>query len=153
MRRSTALLLAPAMLAACQPASTGAENGTPVLSYENAYIMAPVGGRDVSVGGISISVEGGDVTLTGASSDVAETVETHTMAMDDGTMKMRPVESYELKAGDTLVFERGSDHLMLFGVDPDIASGDTANITFDFETAGGEVLTLEVEADIRAMGE
>ena len=153
MRRFTALFLAPAMLAACQPASTGAEDGAPVLSYENAYIMAPIGGRDVSVGGISISVEGGDVTLTGASSDIAETVETHTMAMDEGTMKMRPVESYELKAGDTLVFERGSDHLMLFGVDQNIASGDTANITFNFETTDGEALTLDAAADIRAMGE
>lgn len=153
MKRLTALLLAPAMVAACQPASTGAEDGTPVLSYENAYIMAPIGGRDVSVGGISISVEGGNVTLTGVSSDVAETVETHTMAMDDGTMKMRQVERHDLKAGDTLVFKRGSDHLMLFGVDQDIAPGDTANITFNFETAEGEALKLDAKADVRALGE
>lgn len=152
MLRLACLLLAPLFMTACQPASTGAD-GDPVLSYTDAFIMAPIAGRDVTMGGISITVEGGDVTLTGAISDIAATVETHTMAMEDGTMRMRPVDSWQIKAGETLTLKRGGDHLMLFGVADGVAAGDTANISFTFETADGETLTLEAEADVRAQGE
>lgn len=145
-------LAAIILLAACQPASTGGEDG-PVLSYTDAFIMAPIAGRDVTMGGIEISVEGGDVTLTGAISDIAASVETHTMAMEDGTMRMRPVESFEIADGETLVLERGGDHLMFFGVVDGVAADDTANISFTFETASGETMTLEAEAEVRAQGE
>lgn len=152
MRCLAPLLLAPALIAACQPASSPAGDG-PVLSYEDAFIMAPIGGRDVTMGGIRITVEGGDVTLTGARSDVAATVETHTMAMVNDKMTMRPVESFEIKDGETLELKRGGDHLMLFGVVPDLAAGEAANISFTFETADGETLTLEADAEVRARGE
>lgn len=151
MKRLAALFLVPAFLAGC--GSPGAETEGPVLSYENAFIMAPIAGRDVTMGGIEISVEGGDVTLTGAIADVAETVETHTMAMEDGTMRMRKVDSFDIADGETLTLERGGNHLMLFGVVEGLAAGDTANVSFSFETAEGETLTLEVEAEVRAQGE
>ena len=133
--RLSALLLAPVLLAACQPASTGTGD-EPVLSYSDAFIMAPIAGRDVTMGGIEITVEGGDVRLTGVSSDVAATVETHSMAMVDDRMQMRPVDGWDLKAGDTLKLDRGGDHLMFFGVDEALAAGDTANITFYFDVEG-----------------
>ena len=151
--RLAALLLAPALLAACQPAST-APDGEPVLSYSDDFIMAPIAGRDITMGGIEITVEGGDVRLTGVSSDVATTVETHTMAMVDDRMQMRPVDGWDLKAGDTLKLDRGGDHLMFFGVDEALAAGDTANVTFYFDVEGREEpLTLEAEAEVRGMGE
>ena len=116
--------------------------------------MAPIAGRDITMGGIEITVEGGDVRLTGVSSDVATTVETHTMAMVDDRMQMRPVDGWDLKAGDTLKLDRGGDHLMFFGVDEALAAGDTANVTFYFDVEGREEpLTLEAEAEVRGMGE
>ena len=151
MKRFAALLLAPALLAGC--GSSEPKTDGPVLSYNNAFIMAPIAGRDVTMGGIEISVDGGDVTLTNAISDVAGTVETHTMSMEDGTMKMRKVDSFEIADGDTLVLERGGNHLMLFDVVEGLSAGDTANLSFTFETGDGETLTLEAEADVRAQGE
>ena len=153
MIRAAALLFAPVLFtAACQPASTGETDG-PVLSYTDAYIMEPLGGRDVTAGGIKISVEGGDVRLTGAITDVAATVETHTMAMDGDRMTMSPVDGWDIKDGETLELKRGGNHLMLFGVIDGLAAGDTANISFTFETPEGETLTLEAETDVRALGE
>ena len=150
-----ALLAAPLMMVACQPASTGDEAPVgPVLSYEDAFIQAPLAGRDVTMGGIRISVEGGDVTLTGATTDAAASVETHTMTMEDGTMKMRPVEGWPIRDGETLVLERGGDHLMFFGVDETLSPGDRTNITLYFDTPGSEEpLTLVAEADVRSIGE
>ena len=99
MKRLAALCLASLMIAACHP---GTETNGPVLSYTDAFIMAPIGGRDVTMGGIEITPSGADVRLVAVSSDAAETVEMHTMAMEDGTMKMRPVESFEISDGETL---------------------------------------------------
>ena len=151
MKRFAALLLAPALLAGC--GSSQSEADGPVLSYDNAFIMAPIAGRDVTMGGIEISVKGADVTLTGVSTDIAGTVETHTMAMEDGTMKMRKVDGFELADGDTLVLERGGNHLMLFDVVDGLAAGDTANLSFIFETGDDEMLTLQAKAEVRAQGE
>tara|TARA_R100000501_G_C2519392_1_gene47324 strand:- start:7 stop:465 length:459 start_codon:yes stop_codon:yes gene_type:complete len=152
MKRLSALLLAPALLlGACGSSST--ETDGPVLSYDNAFIMAPIGGRDVTMGGIEISVEGGDVTLTGAISDIAGTVEMHTMSMTDGTMQMRPVESFDIADSETLVLERGANHLMFFELVEDLSAGEQANISFTFETPDGETLTLEADAEVRAQGE
>lgn len=149
MKRLSALLLAPALLAACGPSASDG----PVLSYEDAFIMAPIAGRDVAMGGIEISVKGGDVTLTSVISDVARTVEIHTMEMNDGTMQMRPVDSLTIADGETLTLERGGNHLMFFGLVEDLAAGEMANISFTFETEEGEPLTLEAEAEVRAQGE
>ncbi|RIJ24346.1 copper chaperone PCu(A)C [Henriciella barbarensis] len=150
MKRLSALLIAPAFIAAC---GGPAETDGPVLSYEDAFIMAPIAGRDVTMGGIEIAVEGGSVTLTGAISDIAGTVEMHTMEMNDGTMQMRPVETFEIADGETLTLERGGSHLMFFGLVEDLSAGETANISFSFETETGETITLEAEAELRAQGE
>jgi copper(I)-binding protein len=150
-RFAAAFLLAPALLVACSPSTP--ESDGPVLSYENAFIMAPIAGRDVTMGGIDISVKGGDVTMTGAISDVAETLETHTMTMEDGTMRMRPVEHFEIADGETLTLERGGNHLMMFGLVEGLSAGETANISFSFETDDGDALTLEAEAEVRAPGQ
>ena len=152
IRAAAALLLAPALLvAACQPAGTNTAEG-PVLSYTDAFIMEPLGGRDITSGGITITVEGGDVRLTGASADIAETVETHTMSMQGDRMTMAPVDGWDIEDGGTLTLERGGDHLMLFGVREGLSAGDAANITLTFETPAGETLTLEAEAEVRALG-
>ena len=104
------------------------------------------------MGGITLSVEGGDVTLTDASSTSIGTIELHTMAMADGRMQMRQVENFEIADGGSLELKRGGDHLMLFDVGEDVVAGETVDITLTFDAAG-EPMTLVVEADVRAVGE
>ncbi len=140
------------LLVACQPTSPAAD-GSPVLSYQDAFIMAPIGGRDVTMGGIEVSVEGGDIRLVSVETDIAEAVETHSMEMVDGKMTMRPVEGYPVKPGEPLDLDRGGNHLMLFGVSEGLTAGQTVDMTLTFEAEDGEILTLVAEAEIRALGE
>jgi hypothetical protein len=63
------------------------------------------------------------------------------------------VESFDIAAGETLNLKRGGDHLMFFGVADGLEADQTANVTFTFETEDGETLTLEAEAEVRAIGE
>ena len=158
MKRFLAPVVAlPLFLAACQPASeqTAAPANTgPVLSYTDAFVMAPIADRPNTMGGIEISVSGGDVHLIGAESPIATSIETHTMAMDGDTMKMRPVEGWQIADGETLDLDRGKDHLMIFGLTEAIAPGDTVNITLSFHVEGREEpLMLEAEAEVRGRGQ
>lgn len=143
------------LVAACSPADAPtppASEASPVLSYSDAFVMEPIGGRDMTMGGVTISVEGGDVTLTSASSPAFGTIELHTMAMVDDRMQMRQVENFEIADGEALELKRGGNHLMMFDVGEGVTGGETVDITFNFEAAG-EPMTLVVEADVRVVGE
>ena len=143
------------LTAACSPADAptpSASDASPVLSYTDAFIMEPIGARDMTMGGISLSVEGGAVELTSASSPSVETIELHTMAMVDGKMQMRQVEGFEIADGETLELKRGGNHFMMFGVGEDVIGGETVDITLNFD-ADGEPMTLVIEADVRVVGE
>lgn len=152
------ILLSAAVLslaAACSPADApvpAASEAGPVLSYTDAFVMEPIGGRDMTMGGINLSVDGGAVTLTSASSTSIGTIELHTMAMVDGKMQMRQVEGFDLADGDTLELKRGGNHMMMFGVGTDVTGGETVDITLNFD-ADGTPMTLVVEADVRVVGE
>jgi len=144
-----------ALAAACSPADTPAPSASetgPVLSYTDAFIMEPIGARDMTMGGVTLSVEGGDVTLTSASSTSVGTIELHTMAMVEGKMQMRQVEGFDIADGDSLELKRGGNHLMMFDVGEHVVGGETVDITLNFD-ANGAPMTLVVEADVRVVGE
>ncbi|MEO1305764.1 MAG: copper chaperone PCu(A)C [Pseudomonadota bacterium] len=143
------------LVVACAPAETsssGTETSVPVLSYSDAFVMQPIAGRDITMGGLTLSTDGGDVTLTSASSPSIDTIELHTMSMTDGKMQMRQVEGFEIADGESLELKRGGNHLMLFGVGEGVVAGETIDITLNLE-ADGAPMTLVVEADVRAVGE
>ena len=143
------------LVAACSPADAPtppASEASPVLSYSDAFVMEPIGGRDMTMGGVTVSVEGGDVTLTSASSPDFGTIELHTMAMVDDRMQMRQVENFEIADGEALELKRGGNHMMMFDVGEGVTGGETVDITLNFE-ADGEPMTLVVEADVRVVGE
>jgi len=155
MTRFLASVALIALAAACAPADapapTAAETG-PVLSYTDAFVMEPIGGRDLTMGGLTLSVEGGDVTLTGASSPSFGAIELHTMSMTDGQMQMRQVESFPVTETEALELKRGGNHMMMFDVSEDVVSGETVDITLSLD-ADGTPMTLVVEAEVRAVGE
>ena len=155
MTRLLTAVAALAMAAACSPTDAptpAASDGGPVLSYTDAFVMEPIGGRDLTMGGLTLSVEGGDVTLTSASSPSIGTIELHTMAMTDGRMQMRQVEGFDIADGEALELKRGGNHFMMFDVGEDVIAGETVDITLNLD-ADGEPMTLVIEADVRAVGE
>lgn len=110
------------------------------LSVSDGYVMAPLKGRDVAAGYFVLSNSGPDAALVSAASSAAATVELHTHTMDDGVMRMREVERIDLPSGETVAFEPGGLHLMMFGFSREegeteapvtltLASGETLDVT------------------------
>ncbi|MBU4060836.1 copper chaperone PCu(A)C [Hyphomonas sp.] len=136
------------LLGACgAPASAPGGGTQPGIEVRDAFIVQPPEGREVTGGGMQISVTGSPVVFTGASTPVADTVELHTMSMENNMMQMRKVESFPVSEGAPLVLERGGNHLMLFGLEP-LQVGEQVDVTLTFTDESGAQQTVVTKAEV-----
>lgn len=85
--------------------------------------------------------------LVSASSPVASKTEIHTMTMDGGVMKMRPLPNgLGIPAGKTTSLKPGGYHLMLIGLKAPLVEGKLVPLTLTFAKAGTVKVELKVEA-------
>lgn len=83
------------------------------------------------------------------SSDASGGCQIHTMTVDQGVMKMRPVEGgLEIKPGETVTLKPSSLHVMLTELKHPLEPGKTVDATLKFERAG----TIAVEYPILPIG-
>jgi periplasmic copper chaperone A len=83
------------------------------------------------------------------SSDAAAQCQIHSMTMDGGVMKMRPVEGgLEIKPGETVTLQPGGFHMMLVDLKHPLEAGQDVKATLKFDNAG----TVEVDYPIAAIG-
>jgi periplasmic copper chaperone A len=83
------------------------------------------------------------------SSDASAHCQIHSMTMDNGMMKMRPVEGgLEIKPGETITLKPSALHVMLVDLKRPLEQGKTVEATLQFEKAG----TVAVEFPIAAIG-
>ncbi len=152
MRLALVAVIVP-LLAACTDAAPARSAPTgAVIEVRDAFVVAPPEGKDVTGGGLSVSITGEPQRLVAARTDVAERVELHTMAMEDGMMRMREVESFPVAEGTPLVLERGGDHLMLYGLDPGLKVGDAIDIVLTFENQAGVAQDIVTKAEVVPIG-
>ena len=83
--------------------------------------------------------------LTGASSPIAKKAELHTMSMEGGVMKMRPLAAIDILAGQTVTLSPGGMHIMLVGLAQPLREGQTFPLTLLFEQAGPRQVTVAIE--------
>lgn len=85
--------------------------------------------------------------LVSAASDVAGTIELHTVEESNGVMAMRPVEAIDVPAGESVALMPGGFHIMLIGLNRELRAGDTVALTLEFERAGAMVVQAQVRAE------
>jgi copper(I)-binding protein len=87
--------------------------------------------------------------LVGGSAAVAGQFEVHSMVMEQGVAKMRPVEGgLEIKPGETVELKPGSLHVMLTGLKQPLQKGQKVKGTLQFEKAG----KVDIEYAVEALG-
>ena len=83
------------------------------------------------------------------SSDASAQCQIHTMTMEDGVMKMRPVEGgLEILPGQTITLKPGGFHIMLLDLKHPLEQGQSVKATLKFDRAG----TVDVEYPIAGIG-
>jgi len=141
-----ALSAASLLLAACGGEAATVEPESPAstmssVSLTDAWVRIPPQGRDVTAGYLTIEAADADA-LTGAVSPSAERIELHTHINDDGVMRMRAVDRVELPAGETVRFEPGGLHLMVFGLDPQALDAGELTVSLSFAESDDQTLVL-----------
>lgn len=131
--------LACVLLAACRPGDQAP------ITVENAWLRATPAGARVAAAYMDIYARDGDVLL-GAATPAAQRVEMHVTEEEDGIMRMRPLQTAPIAAGEIVRFEPGGRHFMLIGLTEPLAAGETVQITLRFEQAGDVATTAVVHA-------
>lgn len=132
------LISAALVLAACG----GPAGSTGGVEISDAFIAEPLTGRNMTAGYFSAANTGPDARIVAVSTPIAERVELHTHTMTNGVMKMRKVDGVDVASGETVNFEPGGLHLMIFGVSVDEGVTE-APVTLTY--ASGEEVTVMAE--------
>ncbi|MGE5545853.1 MAG: copper chaperone PCu(A)C [Solirubrobacterales bacterium] len=148
MRIVVGTALAMALAFAAMPASAG-DAKLDQLEIKNAWARATP--PKAAAGGAFMTITNtgaADDHLMEAKSDVAKSVELHMHIEDNGVMKMRPVQSIGVRAGQTVTMEPGGLHVMFIGLNKPLTQGETIQVTLVFEKAG----EVKVPVDVKAVG-
>jgi copper(I)-binding protein len=117
------------------------------LVITQAWSRATPNGAKIGGGFLTIENKGSAADrLIGGSGDIAGKVEVHEMAVDNGVMKMRPLEKgLAIEPGKTVKLAPGGYHLMMFDLKGPLKQGDKVPVTLEFEKAGKVTISLDVQ--------
>lgn len=91
--------------------------------------------------------------LTGVASAAAARAELHSMSMEGGVMRMRPVARIELPAGKAVKLAPGGLHIMLVDLRQPLKPGEKVPLTLTVERPGAASRSsFTVEAEVRDAG-
>lgn len=119
-------------------------------SVEDAWVRATVPGQPATGAFMRITATT-DSKLVGVASPIAKTVQIHQSSMKNDVMNMQQVDSVELPAGKTVVFDANGYHVMFMGLAAQVKEGDQVPLTLTVEDDKGAEQTLQVQATARAL--
>jgi copper(I)-binding protein len=148
MKKLSSIFALAALSAAMFVAPVRAEDikaGDLVISQ--AWSRATPGGAKVAGGFLTIENKGkAPDKLVAVSAEIAGKAEVHEMTMDNGVMKMRPLDKgLVIDPGKTVKLAPGGYHLMLQELKGPFKEGEKVPVTLEFEKAGKVAVSLEVQ--------
>lgn len=133
---------AAALLVACQPSASG-------VTAADAWVRLPAVPQNPGAAYFTVTGGGADEVLTGVATPVAARSELHESMSAGGMMTMRALPNIAVPAGESIAFEPGGRHVMLFEISPDIRAGAQTTLTLRFESGR----SVEIPARILGAGD
>src|SRR5580692_2163423 len=148
MRKLIAMSFSVALVACIAGASARAEEvkaGDLVISQ--AWSRATPNGAKIGTGYFTIENKGTAADkLIRVTGDVSDKIEVHEMSMNNGVMKMRPVDGgLTIDPGKTVKLAPSGYHLMIMDLKSPLKQGGQVPVTLEFEKAGKVAVTLDVQ--------
>ena len=104
-----------------------------LISVEQAYIRSLIPGTTISSSYMIIENKGQKtVTLLGANSKISPRIEIHQHTMLDGMMRMRQLDSLDIKANQRVVLQPSGLHFMIFDVNQPLKALQKVELTLNF---------------------
>ena len=112
------------------------------IMFGSLQFRATVGSMSSSAAYVSVMNHGKMADrILDATSNLARKTELHRMEMDNGVMRMRPIEGgIDLPAGKTIHLAPGGYHVMLIGLNAPLTAGSIFEITLVFQNAGEKTI-------------
>lgn len=126
--------------------------GVAAVDAQQPWMRPAVVGQGATGMFVTLSAPAG-ARLVGGSTPVAESVEVHTMSMDNNIMRMRALpDGLDLPAGQAVSLAPGSHHLMLMRPRQAISVGSRVPMTLTFRDPDGQTsrMTLQVPVMVTA---
>jgi len=118
-------------------------------SVQDAWVRAPAPGQKVAGVYLEI-VSRTNAALVAVASPVAARAELHSMTMEGGVMKMRPLERIELPAGTAVKLAPGGLHVMLIDLKQPLQRGEKVPVTLTvLQLDSGSRSAFTVRAEVR----
>jgi periplasmic copper chaperone A len=134
-RAGITTVLACALLAACGQSEP--------VSVNDPWANATPVGANVAAVYMELTVANTD-TLVAASTTVADHIEMHTSSEENGMMRMRPLATVEMPAGQPFSFAPGGAHFMLIDLRQPLVAGMRFPMTLEFQRAGAVTVQVHV---------
>lgn len=119
------------------------------VAISEAWVRASNPGQSVGAAYVTFTSPQA-TTLVSVSTDRAESVELHSMTMENGVMKMRSLDEIALPANQAVALAPGGLHLMLFGFKQPFKAGEHIKFKFGFKNSKGEVVEQFVSLLVKA---
>ena len=116
------------------------------LVISKAWSRATPSASSSAVVYFTVIDKGAPDRLTGASTPIAAEAKLHSSSMDNGVMKMRPVDGIDVSEQAPINLAPGGYHLMLTGMRQPLKTGDKFPLTLIFKHAGSISTIVEVES-------
>lgn len=136
-----ALLTSTLLLAACAD--------PPPLYVDQAWVRLSANPDSPSAGYFVVHGGPAPAALRGVMSDYAQRIEMHESMAMGGMMTMKPVDKVDIPAGQTVAFEPGGKHIMLFRINQDAVTQGKIPLTFLFSNGD----RIQFDAVIQKTGE
>ena len=121
----------------------------PEINIADNWVRANAEGQDVGAAYMTIT-SASDTSLIKVESSVTQSVEIHSMSMDNGVMKMRMLENIDLKANTPYKLAPGGFHLMLFDLNKPLKVGGIVSFTLHFKNQDGKESLVALNSPILA---
>jgi len=125
-----------------------AQGNGPSIAIEQPYARATPAGAQT--GAVYMTLDNKSHVadrLTAASSDVADKLQIHEMAVVNGVMQMRELsDGLPIPADGSVALKPGSYHVMLIGLKKPLTAGETFPMMLTFEKAGNISVAVPVQA-------
>lgn len=138
------LALSPLSAGAAEPVTTA-----DTVKLTDAWVRATNPGQAVGAAYLTLS-SAQDVTLTKVESDLTESVEIHSMSMQNGVMKMRMLDTLSLVAGKPYRLAPGGFHLMLFDLKKPLNVGEQVNFVLYFKNKNNAEFKQNIKAMVKS---
>lgn len=122
------------------------------VSIQNAWVRATNPGQEVGAAYMTLT-SATDATLLKIDSDVTDSVEIHSMSMQNGVMKMRMMDKLTLPAGKPYSLAPGGYHLMLFDLKKPLSVGQQVALTLHFKDKNNLTFQQKIIVPVQSSAE